>query len=85
MNQDPDQKYGGGSLIEIVEQGCQDTNLEHGKDKLTKSIRFMDSLTQSVVHRPSNITPIAGFVKNHVERTVEEVRFEKALENQLSK
>lgn len=74
-----------GALIEIVEQVHLDSILVRNMDKLAKSIRFMDDVTGQAVGGTSIITPIVAFVKRHVERIAEEVRFEMSLEHQLTK
>lgn len=74
-----------GALIDIVQQGGPDTIPVREVDKLLKSIRSMEVLTRQVVGSKSNITPITAFFKKYVDRMVEEVCFESALEPQFSK
>lgn len=71
-------------LIDIVNRGSPGTNLGCSMDKMAKSTHFVHALAQGVVGITSITTSIAAFVKNHGDRMVEEVRFQKSLEIQLS-
>lgn len=53
--------------------------------QVAKSTRFIDALTRRVVFSTSSIMPIAVLVDEQVERVVQEIRFEKALEQKPTK
>lgn len=74
-----------GALIEIVEQDRVDIIFVCSVYKLAKSVRVMEALTQQAVSRASIYMQIALIVKKLLDRFVEEIRFEDALEEQLTK
>lgn len=74
-----------GALTDFVGQRYFDSTLMGNMDILAKSTDLMDVLTRQVVGSTSIITPVTRFTKRHVYRMVEEVHFNKALENQLHK
>lgn len=79
----PIRSTGKEALIDIFEQGSHYSILVCKVDLLAELTWFMDALKRQVVCSTSIISLTPAFVKKHVDRMVEEVRFEKALENQL--
>lgn len=66
-----------GALNDIVKQGHLDTILVRQMDKLVESIRFKDAVTQRNIGYMSFITPVTVCDKEHLDRILEEVYFER--------
>lgn len=73
-----------GALIDIVGPGRLDTILDSNVDKFAKSNRFLDTLARRVVRSTFIILPFPAFFKRSVSKMVEEVRFKRTLEHQLT-
>lgn len=67
----------GGALIDAIEQSCPDSFLVRNVDNLAGCTHFMDDLTKRVIGNTTFNTPMAPFVKMHVDRIVVGVRFER--------
>lgn len=74
-----------GAPNDIFEQGRLDNILIRNVNQMAKLARFMDAVTQRVVGNKSLTTPFTAFVKKQVDKVVQEIRFERTLEHDMSK
>lgn len=71
-------------MMDIVEQGRIDTHLVYNVDSSAKSTRLVDTLMKWVIENTSSISPIAAFVKEHLDIIFKEGSFENAWEQQVT-
>lgn len=73
------------TFADIVKQGRVGTILVCIIDGLRNWTYFMDAPTQQIVGSTSFVLPISAFIKNHFDKSREEVRLGKTVEHPVSK
>lgn len=73
------------TLTNIAEKGRLHTLLIRNVDRLANLARFIKAITRGVVVNNSLVALITVFMKKQVDNAVQGVKFESALENELTK